>query len=113
MGSKEDQKKDSMKDWFNAFEIRLTNALTTSLTKKINDSETKILDQIEQKFSNLDERLGKVENAMVQVNNNTININTITGVVNYNYSDIVDMRCLLYTSPSPRDRTRSRMPSSA
>ena len=25
----------------------------------------------------------------------------------------LDMRCLLYTSPSPRDRTRSRMPSSA
>ena len=24
-----------------------------------------------------------------------------------------DYRCLLYTSPSPRDRTRSRMPSSA
>ena len=25
----------------------------------------------------------------------------------------VEMACLLYTSPSPRDRTRSRMPSSA
>ena len=25
----------------------------------------------------------------------------------------LDMGCLLYTSPSPRDRTRSRMPSSA
>ena len=25
----------------------------------------------------------------------------------------VDYSCLLYTSPSPRDRTRSRMPSSA
>ena len=25
----------------------------------------------------------------------------------------VGMACLLYTSPSPRDRTRSRMPSSA
>ena len=25
----------------------------------------------------------------------------------------LDTRCLLYTSPSPRDRTRSRMPSSA
>ena len=25
----------------------------------------------------------------------------------------VDESCLLYTSPSPRDRTRSRMPSSA
>ena len=24
-----------------------------------------------------------------------------------------DISCLLYTSPSPRDRTRSRMPSSA
>ena len=28
-------------------------------------------------------------------------------------SDLVDVSCLLYTSPSPRDRTRSRMPSSA
>jgi len=27
--------------------------------------------------------------------------------------DEVDIACLLYTSPSPRDRTRSRMPSSA
>ena len=26
---------------------------------------------------------------------------------------VVDYCCLLYTSPSPRDRTRSRMPSSA
>ena len=25
----------------------------------------------------------------------------------------INMVCLLYTSPSPRDRTRSRMPSSA
>ena len=25
----------------------------------------------------------------------------------------LDLTCLLYTSPSPRDRTRSRMPSSA
>ena len=27
--------------------------------------------------------------------------------------DIAQYTCLLYTSPSPRDRTRSRMPSSA
>ena len=26
---------------------------------------------------------------------------------------LVEQACLLYTSPSPRDRTRSRMPSSA
>ena len=29
------------------------------------------------------------------------------------YINIRDIPCLLYTSPSPRDRTRSRMPSSA
>ena len=28
-------------------------------------------------------------------------------------SDLRHLSCLLYTSPSPRDRTRSRMPSSA
>ena len=31
-------------------------------------------------------------------------------VAKYNYPNMI---CLLYTSPSPRDRTRSRMPSSA
>ena len=30
-----------------------------------------------------------------------------------NKSTVQDVDCLLYTSPSPRDRTRSRMPSSA
>jgi len=30
----------------------------------------------------------------------------------HNVGEIIDA-CLLYTSPSPRDRTRSRMPSSA
>ena len=29
------------------------------------------------------------------------------------YAQAADGTCLLYTSPSPRDRTRSRMPSSA
>ena len=31
----------------------------------------------------------------------------------YDYFDSIPHICLLYTSPSPRDRTRSRMPSSA
>ena len=37
------------------------------------------------------------------------------GVLNNWLKQIGDTvnRCLLYTSPSPRDRTRSRMPSSA
>ena len=33
--------------------------------------------------------------------------------INANPKDTKDYPCLLYTSPSPRDRTRSRMPSSA
>ena len=34
-------------------------------------------------------------------------------VTNFGTASANNMRCLLYTSPSPRDRTRSRMPSSA
>ena len=36
------------------------------------------------------------------------------GTILFEGEDIADLSaCLLYTSPSPRDRTRSRMPSSA
>ena len=37
---------------------------------------------------------------------------SIEGFVRIEESDMY-LHCLLYTSPSPRDRTRSRMPSSA
>ena len=36
-----------------------------------------------------------------------------TFIINGAERVIVNQICLLYTSPSPRDRTRSRMPSSA
>ena len=39
-------------------------------------------------------------------------VGTITFAVPYSAPDRL-YYCLLYTSPSPRDRTRSRMPSSA
>ena len=40
--------------------------------------------------------------------------NTETCDVNATINQINNLKsCLLYTSPSPRDRTRSRMPSSA
>ena len=32
---------------------------------------------------------------------------------NTGLASVAEIACLLYTSPSPRDRTRSRMPSSA
>ena len=37
----------------------------------------------------------------------------LVGVVGYTTVGKKFKPCLLYTSPSPRDRTRSRMPSSA
>ena len=37
----------------------------------------------------------------------------VEGDTVYDVSSVLDIICLLYTSPSPRDRTRSRMPSSA
>ena len=38
---------------------------------------------------------------------------TVALAFDYFAAQKVDIACLLYTSPSPRDRTRSRMPSSA
>ena len=42
-----------------------------------------------------------------------IQVNTISTNNNEATIDNIHTDCLLYTSPSPRDRTRSRMPSSA
>ena len=41
-----------------------------------------------------------------------LSVNTLSLIENGKISPSVST-CLLYTSPSPRDRTRSRMPSSA
>ena len=38
---------------------------------------------------------------------------SIAKIINCDPAEIIFNSCLLYTSPSPRDRTRSRMPSSA
>ena len=42
-----------------------------------------------------------------------LDVNVIDQIKEQVETDILDDVCLLYTSPSPRDRTRSRMPSSA
>ena len=47
------------------------------------------------------------KNLIIDLAPHNININTIVP------GATLTERCLLYTSPSPRDRTRSRMPSSA
>ena len=49
-------------------------------------------------------------------NSNWLDLFSGTGAISceaYNHGASKIIACLLYTSPSPRDRTRSRMPSSA
>ena len=47
-----------------------------------------------------------------ELNDDTSAADNISGLLNSSM-DVFYRTCLLYTSPSPRDRTRSRMPSSA
>ena len=63
------------------------------------------LGKINQVITNVNHRSGKVNkrNAISKV---------LTEIVEA-WGDFDKIDCLLYTSPSPRDRTRSRMPSSA
>ena len=42
-----------------------------------------------------------------------LNVTTVDGLVLAVFDEPLHFRCLLYTSPSPRDATLSRMPSSA
>eukprot|EP00657_Telonema_sp_P-1_P011590 TRINITY_DN687_c0_g1_i3.p1 TRINITY_DN687_c0_g1~~TRINITY_DN687_c0_g1_i3.p1 ORF type:complete len:117 (-),score=35.72 TRINITY_DN687_c0_g1_i3:137-487(-) len=54
------------------------------------------------------------DNKLKERNPEKVILNIRSGLkVPYYVFTIKDYPCLLYTSPSPRDRTRSRMPSSA
>ena len=53
------------------------------------------------------------EKVMVSIYNHYDGYPEGLGVTLASYLDDYKITCLLYTSPSPRDRTRSRMPSSA
>ena len=56
----------------------------------------------------------KIMFASLGCDKNLVDTENMLGILNdkgFEFTD--DETCLLYTSPSPRDRTRSRMPSSA
>ena len=55
-----------------------------------------------------------VNNSVVKLHDGTSNAGTLEFQAKFSTEGLdVFVPCLLYTSPSPRDRTRSRMPSSA
>ena len=56
----------------------------------------------------VDLMIAAYETALAQADLKVDAVNLIIG-----YASVSKYDCLLYTSPSPRDRTRSRMPSSA
>ena len=58
----------------------------------------------------------EVENLLEEFSDHDVQSQVMVGAKRNggrHYCDIVINGCLLYTSPSPRDRTRARMPSSA
>src|SRR5665213_810723 len=63
-------------------------------------------------FGLSDEKLPKL--SWVKISQiRTLSVERIGGKIGKASSDELDKICLLYTSPSPRDRQKSRMPSSA
>ena len=53
------------------------------------------------------------DTCMINAKNGNIDIIATNGKIRLQANDIELVACLLYTSPSPRDRQKSRMPSSA
>ena len=53
------------------------------------------------------------ESRILRINTSDMNIITRMNKAEKELQKIADKCCLLYTSPSPRDRQKSRMPSSA
>ena len=79
------------------------------------DLLTRGLGDIKTSMGGMEKRLGdKIDALETTVNNNVNQISILTTAVSENKNSIDTLRsCLLYTSPSPRDRQKSRMPSSA
>ena len=88
--------------------ILIFQAITTHINAQENKSEIE-LDQVELISSPRIE----IKNTDNSISILTISREEIQKSTSTNVSELLQQVCLLYTSPSPRDRTRSRMPSSA
>ena len=78
------------------------NNLMSEFEGSIKDSNTQVTNSDKPTLSNYSQNNSK---NLIQHKDKTENQNIL--------KNVNDNDCLLYTSPSPRDRTRSRMPSSA
>ena len=75
------------------------------------------LTTVQDKITLLDNKIRDNEENLAKVSLKQNNLSNDINAVNIEITEIKtnksSLLCLLYTSPSPRDRTRSRMPSSA
>ena len=113
---------DGPKNLIDAIHICLNNnsknlGVLVCLNGEINAASevTKIYSDSVESFKSLDfGTLGFVQNGRVIFNRLPQHLEIIQSEkINTNVDLLTVYACLLYTSPSPRDRTRSRMPSSA
>ena len=94
------------------------NDFVTKTDKHVEKIIIEELSKTKKKFSFLAEESGSIKNKDKE---NIWIIDPIDGTTNFLHGiphfaisiALMSKDCLLYTSPSPRDRTRSRMPSSA
>ena len=66
-----------------------------------------ITKEIKHNSESMSQRIDKAEGSVLQLDTSVKKMNGLTN------TQLEDYSCLLYTSPSPRDRQKSRMPSSA
>ena len=91
-----------------------TDAVENDADKALTTTAEVAEDQVENITSDGDDSEDVDERLNVEVQVNTTGACERHVVVTVSKEDIARYKdCLLYTSPSPRDRTRSRMPSSA
>ena len=83
-------------------------SISKGASKSVERKTLKMISNIDKKTKELRKELENAERSVKKERERSIRKSIKLRETNENYRT-----CLLYTSPSPRDRTRSRMPSSA
>ena len=106
------------------YSVPMTGAVLNTINIRLDaNTISYILDHSDAKVLVVDRQLhGEVKKALkilnkkitiIDIDDKNADQSKLEKIGDLEYESFLDTGCLLYTSPSPRDRTRSRMPSSA